>query len=189
MAIITRWRSPPLSWNEYSSKRRSGWGMPTMRSMSMPSARAVLFAQIGVQANGFHNLVAHGVEGTERRHGFLEDECDLAAADRPHLPPVGIQRRQVDFVHAPVAELLAEPDLAVGDFAGLFHDAQNGARGDALAAAAFADDAERLAGVDVKAGPVDRVHYAFILEVVGLEVLDGQNGEGRIGHGLRCFSI
>ena len=155
----------------------------------MPVCACFLLAQIGVQANGFDDLIAHGVEGAEGRHGFLEDQCDLAAADGPHLPPVGIQSRQVDLVDAPVFQLLAEPNLAVGDLTGLFHDAQDRARGDALAAAAFADDAERLAGEDVKAGPIDGVHDAFVLEVVGLEVPDGQDGEGRIGHGLRCFSV
>ena len=39
-AIIARWRSPPLNSNEYSSMRRSGFGMPTLRSASMPRRRA-----------------------------------------------------------------------------------------------------------------------------------------------------
>ena len=40
MAIIARWRRPPESWNGYSSMRRSGFGMPTLRSTSMPRCRA-----------------------------------------------------------------------------------------------------------------------------------------------------
>ena len=99
MAIITRWRRPPLSWNEYSSMRRSGLGMPTMRSISMPCCARFLLAHVAVQANGLDDLVADGVEGAERGHRLLEDQGDFAAADVAHLPAVGVERGQVDLVH------------------------------------------------------------------------------------------
>ena len=40
MAIIARWRMPPLNWWGYSSTRRSGSDMPTSRSKLTASARA-----------------------------------------------------------------------------------------------------------------------------------------------------
>ena len=40
MAIITRWRMPPDSSWGYCLTRRSGYGMPTMRSASMARSRA-----------------------------------------------------------------------------------------------------------------------------------------------------
>ena len=40
MAIITRWRRPPDSSKAYSSIRRCGCGMPTMRSSSIARSRA-----------------------------------------------------------------------------------------------------------------------------------------------------
>ncbi len=40
MAIMTRWRMPPDSWNGYQRTRSSGEGMPTERRSSTAVARA-----------------------------------------------------------------------------------------------------------------------------------------------------
>ena len=45
-AIITRWRSPPDSSNEYASTRCAGRGMPTIASSSIARARAARFDSV-----------------------------------------------------------------------------------------------------------------------------------------------
>ena len=45
-------------------------------------------------------------------------------------------------------------------------------RGDALAAAGLADQAERLAGPDVQRDAVDRLHHAVMGEEVGPQIVD-----------------
>src|SRR5262249_1969896 len=56
----------------------------------------------------------------------------------------------------------------------------DGERGDALAAAGFADDAQRLAGKHVERDAVDRIGHALDGEEMGAQVADA---EQRIGHG------
>ena len=85
IAIIARCRRPPLSWKAYSSTRRSGRGMPTSRSISIARSRASRLLDVLVQPDRLDDLVADGVHRAERGHRLLEDERDLAAADRPHL--------------------------------------------------------------------------------------------------------
>ena len=53
-------------------------------------------------------------------------------------------------------------DLAAGDAAGRIDQLQDGPHRHALAAAAFADDADDLAGEHVEAHAVDRAHRAFV---------------------------
>ncbi len=72
-----------------------------------------------------------------------------------------------------------QQDFAGDDAAGAFDDAQDGARGDALAAAGFADDAERAAGEQIERGAIDRAHHAFILKEVRVQVA---HGEDRFSH-------
>src|SRR5262249_18327795 len=104
------------------------------------------------QQDRLNDLAADRVHGTERGHRLLEDERDLPAADRAHLLAIRLELREIDHRgRAAVAGRPSEPDLAVDDSARPIDDAQDRARGDALAAAAFADDAERAAGRHVEA--------------------------------------
>ena len=70
---------------------------------------------------------------------------------RPISPPrIAAHRRRrraaASRGRRPCPSAPAQQDLAADDAAGAFDDAQDGARGDALAAAGLADDAERPAG-------------------------------------------
>jgi hypothetical protein len=105
-----------------------------------------------VQADGLGDLVADGVHRTEGGHRLLEHQRHVAPPDGPHLPPLGVEAGQVAL--GPVGE--PEDDLPPHDAPRALDDAQDGAGGDALAAAALADEAERPAGVDVEARPVHR---------------------------------
>src|SRR6185295_5706894 len=96
---------------------------------------------------------------------------------RPHLPSVRVEPGQVDRLGAPVLAAL-EHDLPVDDPPGPLDDPQDRAGGDALAAAALADHAERSAGEQVEAGAVHRAGGALVGEEVGLQVADRQEGAG-----------
>ena len=107
-------------------------------------------------ADGLGDLLAHCVDRVQRGHRLLEDDRDLLAADLPHL--LGAERHEVAAL---------PHDAAFDDAAGRHLDQlQHGHRGDGLAAAGFADDAQRLAPVDGEVHAVDRAHHA----VVGPEV-------------------
>ena len=69
-----------------------------------------------------------------------------------------------------------EADCAADDAAGRRLDQpQDRQRGDALAAAGFADDAQRLAGAQRKRDAVDRAHDAVAGEEIGLQIVDLEN--------------
>src|SRR6184192_3119166 len=97
------------------------------------------------------DLPADGQHRVERGHRVLEDHRDLAAADPPQLPVA--EREQV---------LAAEERGAAGHAAGAREDAQQRERGDALAAARLADDAEGLADPDLEGDAVDGVDGAAV---------------------------
>ena len=74
--------------------------------------------------------------------------------------------------------------------AGPLDDPQDRARGDALAAAALTDDADRLGARDVTAGAVDRFDDAFVWVEVRFEVAD--RDQRHVSHGSpfgRCWVI
>ena len=89
---------------------------------------------VGVEQDGFPQLIADGKGGVQRGHGILKDDADPLAAKLPHLL-LGI----LDDV------LAVEENLATNDFAGLHQNAHDGVGGHALAGAAFAHDAQHLA--------------------------------------------
>ncbi len=91
-------------------------------------------AQPLVQHADLGDLLADGQHGIERRHRVLEDHRDRIAANPPHLRLAELQQ---------VASL--EQDPAADDAARRGRDqAQHRERSNALAAAGFADDAQRL---------------------------------------------
>ena len=180
-AIIARWRSPPESSNEYSSMRRSGFGMPTLRSASIPRQSRLLLADRVVEEDRLDDLRADRVHGTEGGHRLLEDEADVAASNRAYLAAVGLELDQVDFRSVRARE----DDLAFDDSAGTIDDAQDRLRRDALAAAALADDAERLSREDVEGRAVDGLGRSLVLEEAGLQVPHRQERLRVIRHRAR----
>ena len=129
-----------------------------------------------MQPDGFDDLVADGVVSAERGHRLLEDQGDFIPADGTHLLTIGFQSGQVHIGLLPVPHITAQDDLPFHDATGLFDDAQNRTGGDALAATAFTDYAQRLPRVNVEAGSVDGSHYAFIRKEIGLEISHRQDG-------------
>ena len=132
--------------------------MPTSRNSSTVLRARLLAADTLVQHDRLDDLRAHGVHRAERRHRFLRDQRDLRAAQIAHQPPARRQAREVDRLVA----ALAIQDLAAGDASRRIDQLQDRAHRDALAAAAFADDADDLAGEHVEAHAVDRAHRAFV---------------------------
>src|SRR5262249_25477386 len=136
----------------------------------------VTAAQPLVQPDRLGDLLADREDGVQRGHRLLEDHRDLFAADLPHLR--GGQAEEV---------LAVVDDLALHDAAGRLRDEPHDAeRGDRLAGARLADDAERLALVDVEADAVDGAHHALIGEEVRLESFDF---EEPFGHGTSRFEL
>ena len=81
IAIITRWRIPPLNSWRYCFSSRSGVGSPTRLIKSTAMASAARFAHILVQSYGFDHLIANGMHRTERSHWLLKDHGDFAPAN------------------------------------------------------------------------------------------------------------
>ena len=73
---------------------------------------------------------------------------------------------------------------------GRLDEAHGRQRGDALAAAGLADDAERLAVLDLEADPVDGLDHPVLGEEVGLEPLDLEEivGLGSVRAGPASFA-
>ena len=122
------------------------------------------------RAIGLGDLLADREERVQRGHRLLEDHRDVVAADRLHLGSVSAE--QVAAVEA---------DRAADDAARRVGDqAQDRQRGHALAAAGFADDAQRLAGAQREGHAVDgRAPAPTGREEIGLQVLDLEHGRGR----------
>ena len=145
---------------------------------------------MAVQHDGLDDLVADRVYGAERGHRLLRNERDLGAADVAHLGTLWWQAREIDDLAALLLprRATAEHDLPVRYFSGTFDKLQNGLHRDALAAAAFADNAEHLAGHDVEAGAVDGAHEPVLQGEGDPEIADGQQRHlGLTVHG-HCLS-
>ena len=120
----------------------------------------LLAVAVGVQGNGFHQLVADGVGRVEGGHRILEDDRDLVAAHMLH------------HVLACADELLpVELDGAGDDLARGGEDLHDGIRGHGFAGAGFADDAEHLALVKEEGHAVDGLDLACVGEKGGMEIL------------------
>lgn len=105
------------------------------------------------------DLVANGVHRRERGHWLLEDHGNVAAPNLMHLVAVRVERGEVDFA---LVQLAAIADVAAGNLGCWRQDLQQGIGSHGFAAAAFADDAHSLAGVDAEADAVERPHHAFV---------------------------
>ena len=116
-----------------------------------------------VGGDGFDQLPSHGVERVQGGQRVLEDGADLLAADAAHI------------IVAQIVDAAAfEEDLAAGDAAGGFEQADDGRAGHGFAGTRFADDAQHLAGGDGEGDVVKRHQGAaaggeFYAEVADFE--------------------
>src|SRR5206468_8288749 len=127
--------------------------------------------------------------------GFAEDGADRHARiergerileHKLHVPP-----HRAQIVAAELADILTvENDLAVGRL----DQAQHAASGRRLAAAGFADEAERLAAVDRERDPIDGINAADLTRqqaaVHGEIFLQAADAEQGLGHAVppNCVS-
>src|ERR1019366_3517284 len=106
-------------------------------------------AELLVQRHGLGDLTANRQHRVQRRHRLLEDHRDAIAADPPHRLFRQVQKIGASIAHrAGVAARRSR------------HEAHDRQSSHALAAARFADDAERLAGGKLPRHAVDRAHGA-----------------------------
>jgi hypothetical protein len=128
-----------------------------------------------VQLHRLGDLPAHGEHRVQRGHRLLEDHGDAVAANLAHLALA--QLHQVGA---------AQPHGARVTPRRRGHQPQDRQRGHALAAARFADHAQRAAGAHRVGNPVDRTHHAGQRVEVGAQVVDFEQrlagGEGGVGH-------
>src|SRR5690606_12774677 len=128
---------------------------------------------VEVRQHRLANLVPDRVDGTQRGHWLLENHRDVLTTDIPEHLALRVKRGQVDRPGG--AALPPGPvqlDRATNDAARLVDDLEDRAGRDALAAAALADDGERLATLQLHADAIDRFHDAFVREEVRVQVVD-----------------
>ena len=161
MAIITRWAMPPDSSCGNDLSRRSGSGMPTIRSSSR--ARSWAASPVILRCSSRTSLICQSTSRT----GFSDEVgCwkimrDPVAPDLAHL--VAREAHQVRAV---------EQDLAGVDRARRGDQAQDRQAGHALAAAGFADETHDLAAADREVDAVDGLDHAFAGLERGSQALD-----------------
>ena len=110
-----------------------------------------LFGNALVDAQRLGQLVADGEKRVERGHGILKDHADLVAADlAEHF---GREPRQIRSV---------KDHLVRRNFGVVRQKVQHGEHRNALAAAAFADDAHGLALVHVQIHAANGLHLADV---------------------------
>ena len=128
-----------------------------------------------MRADGLDDLLADGEHRVERGHRLLEHHGDAGAADA---------------LHAGIGEF-GERLAGEADFAGrdagrrLRQQAHDGERGDALAAAGFADDAQDFAFVERERDVLHRGDLAARGGERGGEVGYGEQGHAAQGQGVR----
>ena len=134
IAIITRWRMPPDRLIGYIEAQLRGAGNTDRVERGDRALPCFVARHREMRAHGFGDLVADREDRIERAHRLLEDHADAAAADLPHG---GFAKRNE------IAPL--EQDFAGALAAAARQQTQDRQRGERLAAAAFADNANDLA--------------------------------------------
>ena len=119
----------------------------------------LVLLHVGVGLDGLHDLVAHAVDGVERRHGLLEDHRDLVAAHVLHLA-----------LGKPQQVLTVKGDRAGCDVARLLQQPHDGKRRHGLARTRLAHDGEYLALLDGEGHAVHCPHHALARGELGHEV-------------------
>src|SRR5262245_3118318 len=151
-----------------SDTRGGVWNAHRLHQLDRLVAR-LLTRRAAVNEQRFRNLIADTKHRIERGHRLLEDQGDLRAANLAHRRLV--EREQITAL---------EQDPAAGDAAGRLHKPPDRQGGHRLAAPRFADQPERLTGVDLEADLVNGHHR------------DGRRlppaGSGRIEHRRQAFN-
>ena len=147
IAIITRWPCRPRA----GAERRRGGAPASGISTSLQQLQRARRAAPAREPPSCRRSVSIELEGDgeagfEARQRVLEDHRDVAAEQRAALARA--HRLQVAAV---------EGEALGADAAGKVDQAEHGERGDALARARFADDADDLAGSIEKLDVVDRL--------------------------------
>ena len=129
---------------------RSGGGDSDLLQHLDGAGETILLGQAFMRADRFHDLLANGEDRVQRGHRFLENHCDAGATQTLHRAVGQFQKI-----------LSLELDAAAAD-AGrrAWQQAHDGQRGDAFAAAGFADDAEDFALLQAEGNVFDGGHLA-----------------------------
>ena len=120
------------------------------------------FVQTHMDAQRLHDLVAHVEHRVQGGHRVLKHEPDLAAAHMAQI--IGVDLEKV----LPVEQNL--PLFDIGRGGGQQPDQRH--HGHRFARAGFADNAQKLARLDVETYGIDRVHLAGAGFEHGLQVFD-----------------
>jgi hypothetical protein len=133
MAIITRWRMPPLNWWVVAHAFPGQGDFHSLQHLHRPVPGRLLLEPL-VQHHRLGDLLADGEHRVQRGHRLLEDHRDPVAPDAAHR------------LIGEVEQVLAfEEDLAGDDLPRGLGDQPHDREGvHALAAPRLADDAERL---------------------------------------------
>src|SRR3954471_1728407 len=123
----------------------------------------LLLAHVEMRLQGLADLPSDGQHGIQARHRILEDHRDVTP---PH--PAELAVGEAEEV------TITEGRRAAGDAAGAGEDPEDRKRGDALPAAGFTHDSERLARRDVERDPVDGVHRSAARPELHPKVFDGE---------------
>jgi hypothetical protein len=130
------------------------------------SLAGLVLRRLAVSPDRLDHLLFDRQDRVQAGHGVLEDHRDVAAAEVAHV--VLRQRREVELVEQDRAALDAPGGLRQQP-----HDRQIR---HALAAAGLADEAQRLALLDVERHAVDGVDRALVGSEADDQVLNGKQG-------------
>ena len=126
---------------------------------------------VAVEHDRFADLIADGVERRQRGHRLLEDDRDIAAADRPHLAAVRVQLGDVDGL----GELrVGEQDLALGDPGRAGQDAHDGLGHHRLARSGLAHQGYGAARPDPERDTAHRPDDALGNAEFDMQIADAQ---------------
>ena len=152
IAIITRWRIPPENCGGSSCRRVSGFGIPTIASSSIARVRASAAVDLLVGPDRLDHLLLDGEHRVQARHRVLEDHRDVPPAELAHV--VLRQGHEVEAV-----EQDRPPSIRPAGFGQQPHDREVR---HALAAARLADEAERLARLELERDAVHGMDRALV---------------------------
>ena len=181
IAIITRWRMPPDSWCGYSSTRRSGSGICTSAQHLDGALRS---ASARLEPSGAAARVSAICRPTVST-GFSEVIGSWKIIEM-RLPRICRISR---FAQLPAGRCRAAASRPRDAARRRGHQPQDRQRGHALAAARFADHAERLPAAHGERHAVDRTHHARQRVEVRAQVVDLEQRLARSERGVgtwRC---
>ena len=131
----------------------------------------LLLVDLAMQQHGLGDLVADAMHGREGGHRFLEDHADLPAADFEQCVRLIVQCSQIGRQPS----LVLVQNLPAGNPTRFLDQAQDRIAGDALAAAAFADEGNGLATRQIKAHAADGLRRAVDRVEHDFQIAHGQH--------------